>query len=119
MEVKLAMKQTMAAAVLAVLGAIGLWEAFAQTETPCVGECKAKYDECMKEAAKQPDLLNWLQLGCKVNYHRCVDPCRFAQLGTPKTPCEAGCKVEFDECLKEGKLNNCGSVYDDCILQCK
>jgi hypothetical protein len=114
------MKHKNVAATLALLGALCLWQAFAQTDTPCVAACKAKRDECMKQAAKEEEgVSDWLVLGCKVNYQKCVDQCRFAQLGTPKTPCEAGCKAKFGECLKEGKLNNCGSVYDNCMLQCK
>lgn len=54
------MKHKIAAAALVLLAAAFLWQAFAQTETPCVAACKAKQKDCEKEA---PDDDLW-RLGC-------------------------------------------------------
>jgi hypothetical protein len=71
------MKHKNVAAILALLGAVCLWQAFAQTETPCVAACKAKRDECMKEAAKEEaGIAVWLRLGCQANYEDCVKACK-------------------------------------------
>ena len=115
------MKPKIAATILALLSAAFLWQSFAQTlspETPCQAACTAKWDACIKANSKpgaHPGIATAL---CTTPYVDCLDECKFAQLGTPKTPCQAACKMKFETCLKQ-KTGTCGVEYDLCVLECK
>ena len=104
------------AAILALLAAAFVWQAFAQTD--CRAPCKAAYDACWKEYSKPGADPRIAGAVCGTAYTDCLDACRFAELGTPKTPCEAACKAKFETCLKQ-KAGACGSEYDLCVYRCK
>ena len=108
----------MVTAILALLSAVFLWNAFAQTETPCRTACKTKYDACWTEHSKPGADPRIAGAVCGSTYSDCLDACRFAEIGTPKTPCETACKTEFGSCLKQG-AGGCGPGYDLCMLKCK
>ena len=104
--------------IFAALSAAFLWQAFAQTGTPCETACKATWDACIKEKTKpgaDPRIATAL---CMTHYVDCLDKCRFATLGTPTTPCQATCKTKFETCLKK-ESGTCGADYDICMLECK
>jgi hypothetical protein len=117
----LKLKRKIIFSILASLSAAFLWEAFAQTpspETPCQTACKAGWDACIKQNSKpgaDPRIATAL---CTTPYVDCLDACKLAQLGTPKTPCQAACKAKFETCLKQ-KAGTCGIEYDICMLECK
>jgi len=66
------MKRKIAAAALAVLAIVFVWQAFAQTETPCEAACNAKFDACMKETGGEPIL----KLRCLTLRNNCLEECR-------------------------------------------
>ena len=115
------MNHKITAMILALLAVAFVWQAFAQTpspETPCRAACKAKYDACWREYSKPGTDPRIAGAVCGSAYSDCLDACRFAELGTPKNPCEAACKTKFEECLKQ-KAGACGSEYDLCVYKCK
>jgi len=75
--------------ILALLAAVFAWQAFAQTD--CRAPCKATYYACIKENTRPGQDPRIATALCGTAYTDCLDACKFAELGTPKTPCEAAC----------------------------
>jgi hypothetical protein len=68
------MKHKITAAILALLAAAFVWQAFAQTD--CRAACSAKHDECTKKAEKlAPDEQFGEKMWCEKQWRDCVKAC--------------------------------------------
>jgi hypothetical protein len=67
-------KHKITAAILTLLAAVSVWQAFAQTD--CRAACKAKYEACMKKAEKlAPDDKFGEQMACMHDERVCLKAC--------------------------------------------